>query len=120
MLDAETLGDIRTPPIAPNNTLIDPQTQRGEYLTFIATATNDPPFDIPTQYSDRPELVVGTEDWAFQGVGLAFFESLMGNFSNEEAEWTSTPDTSTNNYRELDYHILSLHIGQRPNTGLTL
>ena len=37
-----------------------------------------------------PELIAGAEDWAFQGVDLAFFDSLMSGVGevNEETEWT--------------------------------
>lgn len=41
----------------------------------------------PDQY---PGLAAGTEDWALQGVDLAFFDSLMrssGNEESEAAEW---------------------------------
>ncbi|KAI5861395.1 hypothetical protein GGS23DRAFT_598549 [Durotheca rogersii] len=45
-------------------------------------------------YCDYPGLAAGGEDWAFQGVDMAFFESLMrsvDNEGNEDAERTTCP-----------------------------
>ncbi|KAI9710933.1 MAG: hypothetical protein M1820_002368 [Bogoriella megaspora] len=43
------------------------------------------------QYAEEPDLAAGGEDWAFQGVDMAFFENLMRstrNETNEDAEWS--------------------------------
>ncbi|KAF2092921.1 hypothetical protein NA57DRAFT_49388 [Rhizodiscina lignyota] len=47
------------------------------------------PFSQPGEY---PGLIAGGEDWAFQGVDMAFFESLMrttGNEGENDAAWTT-------------------------------
>ncbi|KAF2813562.1 uncharacterized protein BDZ99DRAFT_438821 [Mytilinidion resinicola] len=44
------------------------------------------------QQGEYPGLTAGGEDWAFQGVDMAFFDSLMrstGNEGGEDAEWTT-------------------------------
>ena len=49
---------------------------------------------------EYPGLAAAGEDWAFQGVDLAFFESLMrstGNEGNEGAIWPAVAETSMNN-----------------------
>lgn len=52
------------------------------------------------QQEEYPGLAAGTEDWAFQGVDLAFFESLMGsalNEGNDGVDWTMVPEVSMTN-----------------------
>jgi hypothetical protein len=42
------------------------------------------------QHGQHPGLAAGGEDWAFQGIDIAFFDSLMkgtGNDGNQDAEW---------------------------------
>lgn len=75
------LGMLSIPAISANN--IDahfaPQLQNGLSDTLL-------------QHREHPGLVAGGEDWAFQGVDMAFFESLMrsaGNGEDEDAEWTT-------------------------------
>ena len=51
----------------------EPQLQNGSYDPLL-------------QHEEDPGLVAGGEDWAFQGVDLAFFESLMRSARNEGAE----------------------------------
>lgn len=46
------------------------------------------------QYNEWPGLAAGSEDWAFQGVDLAFFESLMRSAGNDGPDWTMVGDTS--------------------------
>jgi hypothetical protein len=49
------------------------------------------------QVSECPELAAGSEDWAFQGVDLAFFESLMrsaGSAGNDGVDWTTAGEVS--------------------------
>ncbi|KAF2786820.1 hypothetical protein K505DRAFT_289023 [Melanomma pulvis-pyrius CBS 109.77] len=44
------------------------------------------------QNGEYPGLAAGGDDWAFQGVDMAFFDSLMrsgGDEGNEDAEWTA-------------------------------
>ncbi|KAI4254306.1 MAG: hypothetical protein LQ352_003162 [Teloschistes flavicans] len=46
-------------------------------------------------YGEYPEIAAGGEDWAFQGVDMAFFESLMRsteNERNEGADWTTVAE----------------------------
>ena len=43
------------------------------------------------QYAEEPDLAAGGEDWALQGVDMAFFENLMRstqNETNEDIEWS--------------------------------
>lgn len=51
------------------------------------------------EQGECPGLVAGGEDWAFQGVDLAFFESLMRsteNVGNEGVEWATAAESSMN------------------------
>ncbi|KAM3070354.1 hypothetical protein ACMFMG_010185 [Clarireedia jacksonii] len=98
VLSIGTSADTQTDSIAPNNILINPQNQHRESSTFITTATNDPVFSPSMQQGDYPELAAGAEDWAFQGVDLAFFESLMGNAGNEEMGRTPISDIGPKSY----------------------
>lgn len=47
--------------------------------------------DTLLQHGEYPGLVADGEDWAFQGVDLAFFESLMRSARSEGTEWTTVP-----------------------------
>jgi hypothetical protein len=52
------------------------------------------------QHGEDFGLAAGGEDWAFQGVDVAFVESLMrsaGNKGDEGAEWTTVAEASMNN-----------------------
>ena len=49
------------------------------------------------QHEEYPGLVAGAEDWAFQGVDLAFFESLMRGARNEGEQWTTVPEVNMSN-----------------------
>ena len=52
------------------------------------------------EHGEYPGLAAGGEDWAFQGVDSAFFESLMrstGNTGIDGAEWTSFAETGMSN-----------------------
>ncbi|KAH6984360.1 hypothetical protein BKA56DRAFT_314895 [Ilyonectria sp. MPI-CAGE-AT-0026] len=47
--------------------------------------------ELLLQHGDYPGLTAGGEDWAFQGVDMAFFDSLMrstGSEGNKDVEWT--------------------------------
>lgn len=47
--------------------------------------------ELLLQHGEYPGLTAGGEDWAFQGVDMAFFDSLMrstGSEGNKDAEWT--------------------------------
>lgn len=82
-----------------------------ETLSIPAAGTNDDGTDFLSQPlnglpdhlfqdAEYPGLAAGTEDWAFQGVDSAFFESLMrsaGNEGNEGADWTTFGEVSMNN-----------------------
>lgn len=51
------------------------------------------------QFEENPDLAAGTEDWAFQGVDLAFFESLMrsaGSEVNGFEDWTMCGEMGSN------------------------
>lgn len=48
--------------------------------------------ELLLQHGEYPGLTAGGEDWAFQGVDMAFFDSLMrstGNEGNKDVEWTT-------------------------------
>jgi hypothetical protein len=74
----------------------DPYEQR---TLFNGDATVDATFapQFPSSVSDAllqqyqyPELTAGVEDWAFQGVDMAFIDSLMrgaGDGENGDGEW---------------------------------
>lgn len=83
------LGTLPIPATGANNVAIHfaPQPQNGS-------------FDPLLQHGEYPGLAAGTEDWAFQGVDLAFFESLMrsaGNEGNGGADWTTVGEVGMNN-----------------------
>lgn len=83
------LGTLPIPATGANNvaTHFTPQPQNG---------LSDPLL----QHGEYPGLAAGIEDWAFQGVDLAFFESLMrsaGNEGNEGADWNTVGEVNMNN-----------------------
>jgi hypothetical protein len=92
--DAETMTPVNTPDGRIYTTSMTPgtalksSTQPHALNNSEATATPDLPFDLESQpqnpladpvpyYDQYPGLTAGGEDWVFQGVDLAFFESLM-------------------------------------------
>jgi hypothetical protein len=98
-------GHVETPPMMSQevpDTYAKTQAQLGE-LSIPSTGANDvathfaPQLqnglsDPLLQHGEYPGLTAGGEDWAFQGVDMAFFDSLMrsaGNEGNEHAEWTT-------------------------------
>ena len=44
-------------------------------------------------YGEYPELAAGVQDWAFQGVDLAFFESLINSAENDSFQ-DANPDVN--------------------------
>ncbi|RDW59963.1 hypothetical protein BP6252_13050 [Coleophoma cylindrospora] len=45
-----------------------------------------------SQHEEYPGLAAGGDDWAFQGVDMAFFDNLMrsaGNEGNKDSDWTA-------------------------------
>ncbi|KAH8668696.1 hypothetical protein BX600DRAFT_435219 [Xylariales sp. PMI_506] len=49
------------------------------------------------QQNEYPHITAGVDNWAFQGVDMAFFDSLMRgttDYGNEGSEWLSWPDES--------------------------
>ncbi len=67
-------------------TLPIPATGASNVATHSAPQSQNALFDPFLQHGEYPGLVAGTEDWAFQGVDLAFFESLMRSGGNEGNE----------------------------------
>ncbi|KAF2679049.1 hypothetical protein K458DRAFT_375445 [Lentithecium fluviatile CBS 122367] len=73
------------------------QTQLGTISTGMNYVATDFAPQLQNGLSDpflqqQPELAAGGEDWAFQGVDMAFFDSLMRisrNEGNEDTEWTT-------------------------------
>ena len=66
------------------------------YTSQLQNGLSDPFLE----HGEYPGLAAGGEDWAFQGVDLAFFESLMRSTRNEEdggAEWTTVAEANINN-----------------------
>jgi Fungal Zn(2)-Cys(6) binuclear cluster domain len=78
-------------------TLPIPATGADNVTTHFAPQCQNGLSDPLLQYGEYPGLAAGTEDWAFQGVDLAFFESLMrstGNEGNVGADWTTVGEVS--------------------------
>ncbi|KAL9129510.1 MAG: hypothetical protein Q9175_007279 [Cornicularia normoerica] len=75
-------------------TLSIPATGASDVALHFAPQLQNGSSDPLLQHGEFPELVAGGEDWAFQGVDLAFFESLMRSARNEGAEWTTVPEVS--------------------------
>jgi hypothetical protein len=81
-------------PLVISNTYAKTQEELGSLLitSQLQTGMSDPLW----QYGEYPELAAGGEDWVFQGVDQAFFESLMrstGSGGNESGEWSGFPET---------------------------
>ncbi|CZR66623.1 uncharacterized protein PAC_16524 [Phialocephala subalpina] len=60
------------------------------FATQLQNSSSDPLF----HQVEYPELAAGGEDWAFQGVDMAFFESLM---RSAESDGNESVEISTNN-----------------------
>ncbi|MCJ1366087.1 hypothetical protein MMC16_005212 [Acarospora aff. strigata] len=102
-------GDVKAPSMmsdtyartqAQLGTLPIPATGANEVATHFAPQPQNGLSDPLLQHGEYPELAAGTEDWAFQGVDLAFFESLMrsaGNEWNEGADWITVGGVSMDN-----------------------
>ena len=81
-------------------TLPIPATRANNVATYFAPQLQNGLSDPPLQHEEYPGLAAGAEDWAFQGVELAFIESLMrsaGSEGNEGADWTTAGELSMNN-----------------------
>ena len=71
-----------------------------DVATHLALQHQNRLSDPPWENGEYPELAAGGEDWAFQGIDLAFFESLIrstGTEGNEGAEWNTVAEGSMNN-----------------------
>ncbi|KAF7533866.1 hypothetical protein G7Z17_g13453 [Cylindrodendrum hubeiense] len=69
-----------------------PTPSTGDGATHFAPQLQNGVCDLLLHHGDYPGLTAGGEDWAFQGVDMAFFDSLMkraGNEGNQDAEWTT-------------------------------
>jgi hypothetical protein len=89
---AKTQGQLGTFPI-PANGASDVATQ---FALQLQNGSTDPLLE----HEEYPGLAAGGEDWAFQGVDFAFFESLMrstGNEGNEGVGWTAIAEASMMN-----------------------
>ena len=71
-----------------------PATGAGDVALHLAPHLQSGSSDPLLQHGDYPELVANGEDWAFQGVDLAYFESLMRVARNEGGEWTMVPEVN--------------------------
>jgi hypothetical protein len=94
--------ELPTVPQAASDAYAEPQAQLGE-LSVPSTSDNGfatefaPQFpsaipDALLQQYPYPGLSAGVDDWAFQGVDMAFFDSLMrgtGDDGNGGAEWAT-------------------------------
>ena len=92
---ARTQAQVGTPPT--------PATGVNNVATHFTPQADNGLYDPLSQHGEYPGLAAGTDDWAFQGVDLAFFESLMrsaGNEGNEGADWTAVGDVSITTARE--------------------
>lgn len=106
-LDAQSRITVRNgsghfePPVMMHEVFGTTQAQPGALSMPISDAdycaTNSAPqhtadmTDPALRQGEYPGLAAGMEDWAFQGVDLAFFDSLMrttANDGNEMVEWT--------------------------------
>ena len=57
-------------------------------------------FDSSWQHEEYPGLAAGAEDWAFQGIDSAFFDTLLrsnGNETNEGCRWMLGGDAGMSN-----------------------
>ena len=81
-------------------TLPIPAASANNVATNFASQPQNGLSDPFLQHGEYPGLAAGTEDWAFQGVDMAFFESLMrsvGDEGNEGADWTTCGEVNMNN-----------------------
>jgi hypothetical protein len=102
-------GDVEAPSMmsdtyartqAQLGTLPIPATGANNVAAHFAPQPQNGLSDPLLQHGEYPGLAAGTEDWAFQGVDLAFFESLMrsaGSEGNEGADWTTVGEVSMTN-----------------------
>lgn len=77
-----------------------PSNGANDVATHVALQHQNRLSDPQWHHGEYPELAAGGEDWAFQGMDLAFFDSLIrstGNEGNEGAEWTTLAEASMNN-----------------------
>ena len=76
-----------------------PATGANDIATQFAPKAQNGLCDPLLQHGDYHGLAAGVEDWAFQGVDLAFFESLIRSAENEgnrSAEWTTAAEVDMN------------------------
>ena len=78
-------------------TLSNPATGVSDAALHFAPQLQNCSSDDLLQHGEYPGPVAGGEDWAFQGVDLAFFESLMRSARNEGAEWPTVPEVGMSN-----------------------
>ncbi|ORY63941.1 uncharacterized protein BCR38DRAFT_466020 [Pseudomassariella vexata] len=100
---AGSYGPVNTPSISQGipTSNAKSQTHLGD-LQLPSNGTNEmaiqiAPSDPLLQQGEYPGLTAGGEDWAFQGVDMAFFDSLMSSAGdegnedegNEDADWAT-------------------------------
>ncbi len=91
---SSTMSDTYAKTWVQPETLSIPATGASDVGLNLAPQLQNGSSDSLLQHEEYPGLVAGGEDWAFQGVDLAFFESLMRSASNEGMEWTTSPEVS--------------------------
>lgn len=77
-----------------------PANGANDVATHLALQHENRLSDPLWEHEEYPGLAAGGEDWAFQGIDLAFFDSLTrssGNEGDEGVEWTTVAEASTNN-----------------------
>jgi hypothetical protein len=58
--------------------------------------------DFMQQQDMYPDLTAGMNDWIFQGVDTAFFDSLMRGTNNQVSDGGGVADLSTTWHGDLD------------------
>ena len=77
-----------------------PHIGANDVTTNFAPQHQNPLSHPSWEHGEFPELAAGGEDWAFQGIDSAFFESLIRSTGTEETEsarWTTVAEASMNN-----------------------
>ena len=77
-----------------------PANGANDITTHFALQPENSLYDPLWEHGGYPELTAGGEDWAFQGIDLAYFDSLTrgtGNEGNEGVEWSTVAEASMNN-----------------------
>ncbi len=86
------MPDTYARPRAQPMTLSVPATGASDATLHFEPQFQNGSSDPLLQHGEYPGLVADGEDWAFQGVDLAFFDSLMRSARSEVTEWTTIPE----------------------------